>query len=1259
MSSERLFTCPVRITKAVQDACKRFGFEDMTFFTAQPSYQVYIEKNTESGQAATKVLLYFSHLTHPVQEKVNGKVPVLTLLMEEYVMTAVHFMLKPGKVATETNWRKSAELSFIPDSHIKNPIPIPFRHWLDDLPFANEKSDYVKKRIAGWEGYLTIQEQQADIADIRFTFGDVGIQKNFRRITLYDVQIKPDDWKKVKDLDIKFPSLGRDVGKVSKANSRSQTIEIEVLSYMEEVIRKTPPEKFGKEAVLSNFASLSQIRRLRSGFHQLEKGEAENPILEQILFEEEPPVQPLKPIPKLNLHHPLNPYQRRAVEGAFAAEDVYVIQGPPGTGKTTVISEICLQNAKAGLRTLVASQSNLAVDNALSRLLANKDIRILRVGRTESIEEEGKRFIEENIGAYWRDVTLQTITQEVDVRAERMNQMVTDLEELRPAFQEAEHQVTFWQEKANRKKQAAEETAKLQKEIEEIEQQMEQADTHLISLQEAVQISKEQQDQLFEKKQAEEQTKIDFPVPQVLENELTEAREKLDRMHVIEQLHRIYIQRTEVEHQLEETTELIRTLDQQLESVRSNETALSTLSKLRDIQALIEQDPSYGTPHVLFKLKGIEGIRTLMKTYFPALNTMEQYDKALTYFIQQLGEKKRPIRRVAEPAYLKADLDKYLEQGRMWLKERRKLSVHEMAEYVQGLYARMRYLAEVIHHYEDLTSRGEQELHLLRTELLEIERTKHQQEIRAKEQAISRHEELEVRLAELQTEWVALQGDGFLDDVKAFDETARFTCERNIRELERVQVRMNEFDSIYAEICASYQEAVEQHTKAQQELASFVERSTTFEQELEEKKKLLEGLSPLIEDMPEIRLEEVQKEWLSLQFRLEALEKEQKDAPLKQKLQSQWQELLEGATAEDVDEIRKLNVKYANVIGTTCVASARKDFVENYPSFDVVIIDEVSKATPPELLLPMLKGKKVILVGDHHQLPPLLGDDTLEETLEQLVEKQKEFTGKQEIEKLLKESLFERLYKNLPSTHKTMLAIQYRMHEEIMSTIQPFYQFDEEELQCGLEDSDVMRAHGLSTSWLTPKHHLVWMNTPHHPDYFEQRVKDGKSLWNPAEVQIMKQALVDLNDAVKVAKEQGVLPQEYQKSVGVISFYGEQVKQLDRLIQQELRLPHITMRTGTVDRFQGMEMEVIILSMVRNHDEGRGDIGFANDYRRLNVALSRAKELLILVGSQEMFTQKVKRPATKDMYSHVWQQAEKLQGVRTPEEVLGYASLAR
>ncbi|HSI66027.1 MAG TPA: AAA domain-containing protein, partial [Planococcus sp. (in: firmicutes)] len=394
-------------------------------------------------------------------------------------------------------------------------------------------------------------------------------------------------------------------------------------------------------------------------------------------------------------------------------------------------------------------------------------------------------------------------------------------------------------------------------------------------------------------------------------------------------------------------------------------------------------------------------------------------------------------------------------------------------------------------------------------------------------------------------------------------------------------------------------------------------------------------LDKILSSNPEAEYEKTAKEIASLSFTKESLKQEQKNLPLLQLVQRKWLGLLESANDHDLDEIRKLYIKHANVIGTTCVASARKDFVDNYPEFDVVIIDEVSKATPPELLLPMLKGKKIILVGDHHQLPPLLGNDTLEETLEAMMEENSGFEEKRELEKLLEESLFERLYKNLPAANKTMLAIQYRMHEDIMETISPFYKLENDQLQCGLADSDRERDHFLDSISVKRENHLMWLDLPNEPTYFEERMSGGKSLFNPSELKEISRLLVELNDAVGEAKEAGRMEKDELKTVGVISFYGEQVKRLQRMIDQELRLPHLTIRTGTVDRFQGSEMEIILLSMVRNNQNTHGDIGFAKDYRRLNVALSRAKQLLVLIGSSDMFTKRAKKEETKRMYRHV------------------------
>ncbi|WP_249646230.1 AAA domain-containing protein, partial [Lysinibacillus sp. D3C2_S12] len=84
------------------------------------------------------------------------------------------------------------------------------------------------------------------------------------------------------------------------------------------------------------------------------------------------------------------------------------------------------------------------------------------------------------------------------------------------------------------------------------------------------------------------------------------------------------------------------------------------------------------------------------------------------------------------------------------------------------------------------------------------------------------------------------------------------------------------------------------------------------------------------------------------------------------------------------------------------------------------------------------------------------------------------------------------------------------------------------------------------------------------------------SRYKEGELQTIRHILLDLNDAVKIAKEARRIPQDAKRSVGVISFYGEQVKRINRLLQQELQLPHLQFRTGTVNKFQGMEMDVLL-----------------------------------------------------------------------------------
>ncbi len=290
------------------------------------------------------------------------------------------------------------------------------------------------------------------------------------------------------------------------------------------------------------------------------------------------------------------------------------------------------------------------------------------------------------------------------------------------------------------------------------------------------------------------------------------------------------------------------------------------------------------------------------------------------------------------------------------------------------------------------------------------------------------------------------------------------------------------------------------------------------------------------------------------------------------------------------------------MIGITCIQSAQKSFSQEFQYFDVVIIDEVSKCTPPELLVPALKARKLVLVGDHRQLPPMLDGRTLTELAQELDTTQEEL-------QFLQDSIFQNLFEQADDSIKNMLTIQYRMHPQIMEAINQFYYG---KLSCGLQQPDNQRAHNLSGQIIKEHHHLMWVKTP-IDNSFKETV-NGTSFENSKEVEIILQLCKHMESAWLPKIQQG----EPRKEIGIITFYNSQLKLIDRRINPQ-DFPSLNIRTGTVDRFQGMEKQVIIVSLVRNNHQGK--IGFAKKPERVNVAFSRAQELLVIVGCHSLFTQ--------------------------------------
>ena len=281
---------------------------------------------------------------------------------------------------------------------------------------------------------------------------------------------------------------------------------------------------------------------------------------------------------------------------------------------------------------------------------------------------------------------------------------------------------------------------------------------------------------------------------------------------------------------------------------------------------------------------------------------------------------------------------------------------------------------------------------------------------------------------------------------------------------------------------------------------------------------------------------------------------------------------------------------HCKIVGATCIGVAAKGDV-NKVEFDWVIVDEAGRATPPELLVPIIRGQRIVLVGDHRQLPPTVNKE-MDEAIEQL-------DGVSRT--MFQTSLFQQLMERGTNQVQLPLTIQYRMHPTIGRLISKC--FYEEKLENGVGSQE--RLHGIA--WLS--HPVIWFSTkdlPHHDE-----ISEGYSYRNDAEIEVITRLLDRINATYTQTNITG-------KTIGLITGYQPQKAALRRQVsantQRWQKLPDI--EVNTVDAYQGRERDIIIYSVVRSNRKGK--IGFLQDVRRLNVALSRARELLIIVGNEDI-----------------------------------------
>ena len=271
----------------------------------------------------------------------------------------------------------------------------------------------------------------------------------------------------------------------------------------------------------------------------------------------------------------------------------------------------------------------------------------------------------------------------------------------------------------------------------------------------------------------------------------------------------------------------------------------------------------------------------------------------------------------------------------------------------------------------------------------------------------------------------------------------------------------------------------------------------------------------------------------------------------------------------------------AQVIACTPVVSSGKMMRDKH--FTTVFIDEAAQALEPMCWIPITRSNRVIFAGDHFQLPPTVKS------------KSAEVQG-------LKETLFEHCM-HLDNV-SVMLNIQYRMHEHIMNfSNKNFY------------NNNLIADESVKSTVLSFDKNEILLNTPLDfidtagIGYNEIINPESLSIANPEEAQLLikhlKLLLVQYSQSNKAVN---------QISVGIISPYKEQVQYLTTQIALDPYFDNYRSQIAikTVDGFQGQERDVIYISLVRSND--LKEIGFLNDIRRMNVALTRAKKKLVVIG---------------------------------------------
>jgi ATP-dependent RNA/DNA helicase IGHMBP2 len=266
--------------------------------------------------------------------------------------------------------------------------------------------------------------------------------------------------------------------------------------------------------------------------------------------------------------------------------------------------------------------------------------------------------------------------------------------------------------------------------------------------------------------------------------------------------------------------------------------------------------------------------------------------------------------------------------------------------------------------------------------------------------------------------------------------------------------------------------------------------------------------------------------------------------------------------------------------------------------FDFVCIDEAAQAIEPQCWLPLIRAQRIILAGDPHQLPPTV---------------KSEFALKQG----LSVTLMEKLLNRVPTV---LLDVQYRMNPNIMAfPNQWFY-------------GSKLKAHtSTETRYFKDESGILFVDTA-GSGFEEELNPETQSIGNRGEVQF----IYEHRNSLFLANRE-----EKDFSMALIAPYSEQIRMLSKQFEELDNEWPFSFRIQSIDSFQGQESDVVLISLVRSND--KSDIGFLRDYRRMNVAMTRARYKLIMLGdsatlsADPFYDALISWCMEQGMYKSVWE----------------------